>query len=285
MTWTEVTIEIPSESSEAVTAALMDVGCQGVAETGDSLRRIIGYLPPSNNLDEILDSLENKLETLPEFGLSAPTGFTVGQADDRDWENEWKKHFKPLCIGRRIVIKPSWEHYEPGPEQIVVELDPGMAFGTGAHPTTKLCLELLEDYVNPGAVIADIGTGSGILSLAAARLGASKVHATDCDDLPRKIAGENVRTNGLADTITIHEMEDFDSAARNCDLVIANIIASTIIDLLPSITKRLKLGGVLIGSGIVEDRLTDVLVAIDSTGMTLIEVRSDEIWRAVVAKL
>src|SRR5258706_14297397 len=115
-----------------------------------------------------------------------------------------------------------------------------MAFGTGGHPTTKLCLETLEDYVKPGDVVADIGTGSGILSLASAKLGVGKVHATDIDKLPRDISRENVQRNGLSAVITIHEMAAFDVAARNCDLVVSNILASVIIDLAPSITDLLK---------------------------------------------
>ncbi len=295
MHWLELSLRTPAESAEAVTAALLDAGCQGVAETGGPERTIVGYLPEVEDLDGRLQELERRLQSLPQFGLPAPSALARRPVDERDWANEWKKHFKPLEIGRRLVIKPTWEPYPPssrlnlgepshGVERVVVELDPGMAFGTGGHQTTRLCLELLEEYVQPGDVVADIGTGSGILALAAARLGAASVLATDIDSLPRKIARENIGRNGLEQVITVHEMEPFDRAAWECDLVVANIIADTIIELTPSICGRLRQGGVFLSSGIVEERLPDVLSALSPAGFEMVEVRSADIWRAVVAR-
>lgn len=290
MRWAELLIEIPSESSEAVTAILLDAGCHGVAETvkpgqgANSNVRIVGFLPVSDHLTNTLDIIEDRLASLSDFGLSAPTDFTLKHADETDWANEWKKYFKPVEIGKRLVIKPSWETYDKDPTRVIVELDPGQAFGTGGHQTTRLCLAALEDYVQPGMAVADIGTGSGILSLAAAKLGAATVHATDIDSLPREIARENVRRNSLTDRIHIHEMDVFDVQAQNCDLVVANIIAMTIIELTPSIHDRLKPGGLFIGSGIVEDRLPEVLTALEVNGFQWIETREEEIWRAVVAR-
>lgn len=307
MRWAEILIEIPTESAEAVAEMLREAGCRGVAEsapaptadsrqpepdewidsrlsTFDSRRvTLIGYLPVSDDLQPTIDRLEERLAQLPDFGLSAPTDFTLKYAEDADWANEWKRHFKPLEIGRRLVIKPSWETYAGDPERVVVELDPGMAFGTGGHPTTRLCLAALEDYVTPGSVVADIGTGSGILALAAARLGASVVHATDIDLLPRKTARENVARSGLQQTVHIHEMEEFDAAARDCDIVVANIIAATIMQLAPSVHARLKPGGVFIASGIVEERLPEVLAVLDACDFRLLETREEEIWRATIA--
>jgi ribosomal protein L11 methyltransferase len=138
--------------------------------------------------------------------------------------------------------------------------------------------------VNPGNNVADIGTGSGILSIAAARLGASCVYATDIDFHPRKIAKENARLNGLDNVIHVLEMDDFDRTARDCHLVVANIITDTIIELIPSMKRRLKPEGILIVSGIVAERLEDVLLAITSAGMNLLEVREEELWRAVIAR-
>jgi ribosomal protein L11 methyltransferase len=189
-----------------------------------------------------------------------------------------------LEIGKRLVIKPSWETYNADPNRVVVEIDPGQAFGTGGHQTTRLCLGALEQYAEPGMVVADIGTGSGILAIAAAKLGASVVHATDIDRLPREIARENVARNGLEGRVFIHEMDAFDAAAHDCDLVVANIIALTVIELTPSIAERLKPGGLFISSGIVDERLPDVLAALDATGFNVLEVREDEIWRAVAAR-
>lgn len=231
-----------------------------------------------------LDDLQIRLQHLPDFGLPAPTDFTLTYTDEEEWAEAWKRHWKPVEFGKRLVVKPTWEKYEGDPDRLVIELDPGMAFGTGGHPTTALSLAALEEYVKPGFVVADIGTGSGILALAAARLGAAKVHATDIDELPRRIARENVTVNQLESVVTIHEMDDFDSAAQSCDLVAANILAGTIIELLPTIVPRIKPGGLFIGSGIVEEKLQEVLHALQQTGMELVEVRSEEIWRAVIAR-
>jgi len=306
MRWAEIIIKIPDESAEAVTEMLLAAGCQGVAERrveseGGSrepkedewvsrlstldprLVLVTGFLPVSDALQPTLERLEDRLAQLPDFGLSAPTDFTLRYAEETDWANEWRKHFKPLEIGRRLVIKPSWETYDGDPNRIVVELDPGMAFGTGGHPSTRLCLAALEDYVTPGGVVADIGTGSGILALAAARLGAAVVHATDIDLLPRKVARENVARSGLERVVLIHEMDAFDAAAQNCDLVVANILASTVVELAPSVYGRLKPGGVFIASGIVEERLPDVLEALATNGFRLLETREEEIWRATIA--
>jgi ribosomal protein L11 methyltransferase len=282
MHWAEITLEIPAESAEAASALLMEAGCQGVAEKGGDPRVLTGCLPLEEGAQAAIDELEDRLANLPLFGLSAPTDFFVRGVEEEEWASAWKKHFKPLEIGRRLVIKPGWETYDGDPARVIVELDPGMAFGTGGHPTTRLCLEYLDEYVQPGMTVADIGTGSGILALAAARLGAAVVHATDIDLLPRKIARENVERNGLQQVVRVEEMDEFDAAAWNCDLAVANIIALTIIEIAPSIFARLKPGGVFISSGIVEEKLPEVLDALTACGFAVIEVREEEIWRAIV---
>lgn len=283
MRWAEIIIEIPAESSEATTAILLEAGCPGIAETGDDVRTIRAFLPVLDDLQPKIDAIEDRLIELPNYGLSAPLDMTLKYAEEADWANEWRKHFKPMEIGKRLVIKPTWEAYDGDPEKAVVELDPGMAFGTGGHPTTKLCLQMLEEIVKSGDVMADIGTGSGILALAAAKLGASLVYATDIDSLPRKIARENVAANKLDGVVLIQEMDEFDAAARDCDLVVANIIATVIVELLPSIPPRMKPGATFVGSGIVAERLDDVLAALEQVGLKLVEVREDEIWRLVRA--
>lgn len=166
---------------------------------------------------------------------------------------------------------------------MVVEIDPGLAFGSGGCQTTRLCLGALERYVDPGTVVADIGTGYGILAIAAARLGASVVHATDIDRLPRDIARENVARNALGDQENIHERDTFDAAARDSDLVVENIIAMNIIALTPSVAERLKPGCTFISSGIVDERLPDVLNALDAAAFEVLQTREDEIWRARIA--
>jgi ribosomal protein L11 methyltransferase len=166
----------------------------------------------------------------------------------------------------------------------VVELDPGMAFGTGGHPSTRLSLLALERVVKTGDVVADIGTGSGILALAAAQLGAAVVYATDIDSLPRRIARENVSRSGLGTVIRVLEMEEFDRDAAGCDVVVANIVADAIVELTPAVRDRLRDGGVFISAGIVEERLDDVLRALAASGFTPIDVLHEEIWRCVIGR-
>ncbi|HLJ56861.1 MAG TPA: 50S ribosomal protein L11 methyltransferase, partial [Chthonomonadaceae bacterium] len=156
---------------------------------------------------------------------------------------------------------------------------------TGGHPTTRLCLEALEHLVRPGMVVADIGTGSSILSLAAARLGARRVYATDIDLLPRKIARENVARNGLDDVISVLEMDDFDAAARDCDVVVANIVANTIIELAPGLPARLKPGGIFVASGIVDNHRDLVSDALRSVGLMPVDARGEDMWVCLVSRL
>jgi ribosomal protein L11 methyltransferase len=283
MPWSELCVISPAESVEAVTAILLEIGCTGVAEQGVEPRRVTGFLAEEDTSGAIASDLTERLARLPEFGLPGITSVEVRPVQEADWANEWRKYFRPLEIGSRLVIKPTWERYEGDPHRAIVEIDPGQAFGTGGHGTTRLCLQALEEYVQPGMVVADIGTGSGILALAAARLGASVVYATDIDLLPRNVSRENVARNGLEEIVQVLEMDAFDAAARNCDLVVANIIAMTIIEITPSVRERLKPGGVYIASGIVDELLPGVLDAISAAGFRLIEIREDEVWRAVVA--
>ena len=282
--WAEISVESPSESSEAVSALLLEFGCHGVAEQGTDIRKIVGFLPVFDQLPEIMVELEARLALMPEYGLPSVSTLTLKYAQETDWENDWKKYFRPMEIGSRLVIKPSWEEYVGDPERLIVEIDPGQAFGTGGHQTTRLCLECLDEFVEQGMVVADIGTGSGILAIAAAKLGASLVHATDIDELPRQIARENVSRNKLDGVVVIHGMSVFDTEAVQCDLVVANIIALTIIELTPSIYKRMKPHGIFIASGIVDDRESEVITALEANGFRIVEVIDEEIWRAVVAQ-
>jgi len=286
MRWAEMTVECPPESVEAVCYAYIEAGCGGVMMTGTDIVKVQGSLPVTDELTGRINALRAHLDRLPEFGLPALIdGMTIRYAEDEDWANAWKQYFKPLRIGRRLVIKPSWEYYSPLPDDLILELDPGMAFGTGGHPTTKLCLEALEDHMRPGMQAADIGTGSGILSLGAARLGAARVLATDIDLLPRKIARENVARNGLDNVISVLEMDDFDRQAKECDLIVANIVANTIIELAPTLPGRLKPGGYFLASGIVDNHHDLVSGALRSVGLMPVETRREDIWVCLVTRL
>lgn len=285
MRWAEITANCAPDAADAVSYAFLEAGCGGVMLTGEATVAVQGCLPVSDELTLKLSALRAHLARLPEFGLPALRGpLTLRHVEDEDWANAWKQYFKPLRIGKRLVVKPGWEPYTPEPDDLILELDPGMAFGTGGHPTTQLCLQTLEDHVTPGMTVADIGTGSGILSLAAARLGAARVYATDIDALPRKIARENVARNGLESVIAVLDMEPFDAQAQNCDLVVANIIANTIIEIAPSIAPRLKPRGLCIASGIVEEHYDLVTDALAAVGLTVVDSKREDIWLCLIAQ-
>ncbi len=285
MRWAEMTVVCDSDATDAVSYAFIEAGCGGVMLSGTNPVTIQGSLPVTDELMLRVTGLREHLERLEEFGLPPLLdGMTLRYAEEEDWANAWKQYFKPLRIGKRLIVKPSWEYFLPTGDDLILELDPGMAFGTGGHPTTRLCMEALEERMTPGMVVADIGTGSGILSLAAARLGATKVWATDSDLLPRKIAKENIARNELEDVVEIMELEPFDKAAHGCDLIVANIVANTIIELADSIAPRLKPGGIFIASGIVEEHHDNVRDALAAVGLSLLETKREDIWVCLVSR-
>jgi ribosomal protein L11 methyltransferase len=285
MRWAEISVRCAPEATEAVSYGFLEVGCGAVMMRGDNPVTVQASLPVLDNLSGKLETLRVHFARLPEFGLPALVeGITLRYAEEEDWANAWRQHFKPARVGQRLVIKPSWEEHEPSPGDLVLELDPGMAFGTGGHPTTQLCLLALEEHITPGMNVADVGTGSGILSLAAARLGASHVLATDIDPLARRVADENVARNGLADRIEILEVADFEPRAHDFDLVVANIVARTIIELAPTVAQWINPGGVFIASGIVEDYREAVVTALHAAGLTIEETKREDIWVCLTAR-
>jgi len=229
---------------------------------------------------------------------------------EKDWAEAWKAHYDVLRVGGRLVIKPTWCDYDPTPGDLIIELDPGMAFGSGLHPTTRLCLEALEDYLRPGTNVLDMGTGSGILAIAAARLGASQVLAVDTDPLAVRVARENVALNGVGAVVGVEVSGDRgiggsgdrgiggsgnqgigesgnqgtgDIQSRDWGLVVANILAETIVELMPGLVGHLAEEGALIVSGIIADRAESVVDALHEHGLSPVERRDEGEWVALVA--
>lgn len=287
MRWVEITIQATDESTEAVSNILTEEGCGGTAASNlvesdkNTINNIIGYLPVDDRLEDRLQHIRERVQELPELGLNLVTDeITIKWVEDEEWASAWKKFFKPLKIGR-IVIRPTWEEYNPQPDETVIDLDPGMAFGTGNHPTTKLCLEALQDYISGGEMVLDMGTGSAILAMAAAKLGASRVVGLDIDPVAVEAALENVNRESLGSQITIGLADSPSAFDGQADIVLANIIAKVIIDMGEGLSSKVKPGGLLIASGIVVERSQEVIDTLTNLGLTLHETRQEGDWVAL----
>jgi ribosomal protein L11 methyltransferase len=244
---------------------------------------VSGYLP----LDERLDGRRTRLEeelgrTAGRLGMSWRVAYR--ELDEQNWAESWKAFFWPQRIGRRIVVKPSWREFAPEPGDLVLDLDPGMAFGTGTHPTTSLCVELIEDHLVPGASLLDVGTGSGILMLAAAKLGAGCVAGGDRDELAVRIAAENLRRNGVPpESVCLAQGPLARPFRGKFDLVVANILTQVVLELVEDIPRVLKPTGTFICSGIIEESRGLVLSRLTSAGFEILEARGRDGWVAIAA--
>jgi len=284
--WAQLSVDARCVSADAVADVFIEEGCAGAAhvQSGDDSVIVSAYLPVDDRLEARIESIRSRVSALAEFSLPVnSTRTTVRLVFEKDWANAWKSFFKPLRVGR-IVIKPSWEDFTPDAETIVVELDPGMAFGTGSHPTTQLCLMALQRLVEGGETILDVGTGSGILSIAAAKLGASRVVALDIDPVAVEAARRNIASEGLSGIVSCEEADSPGAFEGTADIVVANIIAQTIIALADDLDSRLKPGGTLISSGIVVDRAEEVRSRLEGLGLATIDEMRDGDWVAFISR-
>jgi ribosomal protein L11 methyltransferase len=240
-----------------------------------------GWFAEANDVESHQATLAARLDEIRSLGLGTIEQPQVGWVQEEDWANAWKAYFKPTKVGERLVIIPSWEPYELAEGELPLHLDPGMAFGTGTHPTTALCLRQLEGLVKEGARVLDVGTGSGILAIAAARLGAAEVHAIDIDGVAVQVARENAAKNGVAISVAQGELAAVEGG--NYDLVIANIIASIIIEILPEAVPRLKDGGHLLCSGIIAEKKEQVLAAITENWLLPKVIKEEAGWVSILA--
>ena len=302
--WLEVSVKVKHEAEEVTAEILREAGARnGVAiedpvlyetvrkslpfelcdplpeETDLSVVTVTAYYPEDEELQKRLQRIEAELTAVEKrigrFRIG-PTLFR--KVSETDWSDEWKQYFHVTRVGKHIVVKPSWESYEPEAEDIVLELDPGMAFGTGTHPTTVLVLEALEKTVHPDTTVFDVGTGSGILAMTAAKLGAKSIKAVDIDGVAVRTAMENIAKAGLADRIEVKQGDLLHGTDGKADVIVANILADIIILLLPDIPGKLKEGGLFFASGIIEDYQQDVTEAAEKVGLRVKEVTRIKDW-------
>ena len=309
-TWIEVRVITKSEALEPVSGIFYSLDCKGVAieDPEDILGREQGpltwdfadinvlehkgkfavvkaYFAEEDNIEEILGYVNEKLVELKEMGID------LGEAKvehekmyEEDWANTWKQYYKPSKVGEKIVVKPIWEEYEQKEGELVVNLDPGMAFGTGTHETTRMCIQALEKYVKEESTVFDVGCGSGILAIAAAKLGAKLAVGVDLDPVAVESSIENVGYNNLNNIEILHGnlVEVIDGKS---DIVVANILAEIICILTDDVKRVMKDGGVFITSGIIHDRVDIVCEKLEATGFEVIEKNRDGEWNCIVAKL
>ena len=301
MHWLELTVKTHPEAIESVSELLNRYIPGGVAieepieliDDGQEYRVIPGqpvqvhaYLPIDGKEEETRQRLAEGLWHLSSLGQHFVGDLQTRIVNEEDWANAWKDYFHVTHIGQRIVIRPSWREYTPKDNEVVLELDPGMAFGTGLHPTTRMCLEQIERYIRPGMRVLDVGTGSGILAIAAAKLGAASVHCIDNSSVAVESAAANVAANNLSDriTVTLGVLDETEAArmANQYDLVLANIIARVIGSIAPQLAQVLAPGGQLIASGIIEDRRHEAEQPLLAAGLTSVDTVMIDDWVTLI---
>ncbi|MGI9950818.1 50S ribosomal protein L11 methyltransferase [Moorellaceae bacterium AZ2] len=285
MKWQEIIITTTEEASEAVAGLFYEVGAQGLILEDEGRQVVLrGYLPQDERLRERLQNLEGRLKAIGRFFPGYRAELSCRSMEEEDWATAWKAYYKPVKIGSRLVVKPSWEEYTPRTGELVIELDPGMAFGTGTHPTTAMTLEMLEELVKPDDVVYDVGTGSGILAIAAGLLGAREVTAVDNDPVAVKTARENVKRNGLEGKIRVEAGNLLQGLGSPADVVTANIVADVLLALLPQAARLLRPGGRIVLGGIIGPRASELVAALQGQGFALIkrECRGD--WVALAGR-
>jgi ribosomal protein L11 methyltransferase len=307
--WIEVFVKTTSEFEEEVTNILYEANIQGIIIEDfqdvldleknkndwdiidpDLLNNyyegiiIKGYLEEEDDVEEKIDFIKEKIHGLPRYDLDIrDTEVEINTIEETDWNQEWKKHFKPFPVGKNFLIKPSWEEIDEDTERKIIEIDPGMAFGTGTHATTLMCLEALENYLKEDDLVYDIGTGSGILAIAAGKLGANSI-GIDIDEDSVRTAKDNVKLNKCADNVKIIKGNLLNKAMDKADIIISNIIADAIINMSGNLNKFLKDSGIFIASGILENKKEEVIQALKANKFEILETSVMDEWLCIVAR-
>jgi ribosomal protein L11 methyltransferase len=314
--WLELSVTADPETVESITEVISRYTQGGVAidepfelrDDGLTHFPIPGaqvtcrvWIPDDTAAEETRARIEEGMRRLRQIAPGAIGEVQSKRVAEEDWANAWKEHYHPLPLGERVVIRPTWRDYTPTGDQVVIELDPGMAFGTGLHPTTRNCVRLVEQAVRPGDRVLDVGCGSGILALAALKLGAASALALDVSSVAVEATAENARLNGLADRVDarLATLEGADSEAYlplppevaflgaeigTYDLVLANIIARVIGQLAPALLRATRPGGLLIASGIIEERRNEAVAPLVAAGLTEIREVVENDWVTLIGR-
>lgn len=311
MEWIELIVHTTSEGTDRVSEILMDAGASGTMiedradiPDPDKPHGIWEVIDPAllENMPEdvlvhawfeenpsipgLLDAIRLSLAQLSENSCAdyGTLSLDIHSVNDQAWTDVWKKYFKPFHAGEHIVIKPTWEPYTPDSDDLIIEIDPGMAFGSGTHETTGMCLSILEEVVHGGEHIIDVGTGSGILAIGAAMLGAAHVTAVDIDPDAVKVAQENVTHNHVDHIVSVQQGNLLDSVSDICDICVANIISDVIIAFAEPLMQHIYPGGLFICSGIVLSRRDEVAYALTSAGYEILRTVTRGEWTAFLSR-
>lgn len=310
MKWTELSILTTHEAVDAVTNILHEAGASGVViedskeldkERIDKFGEIYAlnpedfpktgvivkaYLSASSFLAETIEEIKLAIANLVNFNINIGDNvLTLCEVDEEDWATAWKQYYHPVKISERFTIVPTWENYEPvSTDELIIELDPGMAFGTGTHPTTVMCLQGLEKVVKADDTVIDIGTGSGVLSIGAAMLGAKSVHALDLDEVAVTAARENVELNKMDHIVEVFHGDLLDTVKEPADVVVANILAEIIMSFTDDAFSIVKPGGIYVTSGIIGAKKDEVKEALKASGFEIEEVLMMEDWVAIISR-
>lgn len=313
MDWVEAAVHTTTEGADIVSELLMSAGATGtsIEDRSDVLNAqkpegmwdmldehildgmsvdvlVKAYFEEGASTPEVLSFVSARLSALKGMDLGLDLGslkLTRETVHEQDWAENWKKYYKPFRAGERIVVKPSWEPYEKQPDDLVIEMDPGMAFGTGTHETTYMCMQMLERYVRAGLTCIDVGTGTGILAIAAAMLGARDVLAIDLDEKAVEVAKENIQKNAMQSVVRAQAGDLLKEADETADVVVANIIADVICALCGPAKAHIREGGVFICSGIIREREEDVLRALQAAGYVVDRRIEKGEWVCLAAKI
>ena len=310
MNWLEVSVNTHSESVEVVSSILIELGSKGVSiedpqdyyqltdeqlewlkvqqkdlyETDTVI--VKGYFQPSQWSKDSDVLLHEKLEEIKVYGLqTGPLSVQVKEVGEEDWANAWKQYYFPVRVTRFLTVVPSWIDYEKEQDdELLIELDPGLAFGTGTHPTTQLSLTALEQTIRGNESVLDVGTGSGVLSIASKLLGASKVTAFDIDEMATRVAKENIALNPTIGEIEVFENNLLVGIDQKSDLIVANILAEILLQMPQDAYRNLNDDGCLILSGIIESKANEVKEAYEKAGFTLVERMIMREWNCFIMK-
>ncbi|MFD1425650.1 50S ribosomal protein L11 methyltransferase [Kroppenstedtia sanguinis] len=308
--WIEVRVHTTSEAEEAVSHLLLEVGAEGTAVLDASVLHkewetpfgeiialspheypeegvwISGYFPAASFDDALPQQLVERMGHLRQFGLNpGPATVVLEKVAEESWAEAWKAYYKPIRVTDRLTVKPHWETYEPASTgEKVIQLDPGMAFGTGAHPTTILSMKLLERQLQPEQKVIDVGCGSGVLSIAAACLGAREVLALDLDPLAVESTSQNVRLNGLEQRIAVRQGNLLQGVRESADGVISNILAEIILQFTDDLPQVIQPGGWFIASGVIVQKEKDVVRALSRVGLQVTDRLQEGDWVAMTAQ-